>query len=477
LLSGSILYGLSSMLPRAVMFLLLPVYTKYLSPADFGNFQFVLACTAFAKLLINLGLTTSFWKFYTKDGENKGGVLVNIIFCQLAVGFVFLVTGYFMYSLFMPDSGLLGLMLILLAGEIIGLLYDTTLLVLRAHEKQKKYLAVSFFYSVIFFTFSIYFIVVIRQNYYGAIYAYSAAYAFLGLVLYGLLRKQFRGSFDISLIKEVIRYGFPIMLANLAAVIVALSDRPILKLFVSDSELGLYTFGFKLGDLVKMLLITPFFLAWNPIRWDIYRDQNGRLIFSKINDILFFALSFLGLCIVSCAPLLCLIFASTKEYYEGLSIAPLIGLGSIFFGLYYYNAMGLLFENHTKQIFFIVIVASIVNIVFNFMLIPFMGMYGAAVASCTSYFVMYVQAALLSQKYYPIKRNYVFESGCVGLLIVISLILSFTFSSMNKSFYWSTFIAFMLTGIYLSAFIVFNGAGFAGGVKYVKNTWRTYHSK
>jgi O-antigen/teichoic acid export membrane protein len=468
LFSGSILYGFSSLLPRAVMLLLLPVYTKYLSTADFGNFQFVIACTAFAKLLINLGLTTSFWKFYTKEGENNGRVLVNIIFCQLTVGFVFLVTGYLAYKLFMPASDLFGLMLILLAGEVLGILYDTTLLVLRAHDQQKKYLMVSFFYSLFFCALTVLFIVVMRQNYYGAIYAYSAAYALLGLVLYIFLRKRFQGSFDIPLIKEVISYGFPIMLANLAAVVVALSDRPIMKLFVNDNELGLYAFGFKLGDIVKILLIAPFFLAWNPIRWEIYRDQNGRQIFSKIYQLLFFALSFLGLCVVSCAPLLCLLFASNKDYYEGLAIAPIIGLGSIFYGLYYYNAMGMLFENQSKKIFLVVVVASVVNIALNFFLIPLIGMYGAAIASCASYFFMYVLAVILSQKCYPIKRNYKFESGLVGLLIIISALLSIAFSLMINNLYGLTLIAFVMTSFYLTICIIFSDVSFVGGVKYIK---------
>ncbi|MCE5317097.1 MAG: oligosaccharide flippase family protein [Parachlamydia sp.] len=476
LLSGSVLYGFSSMLLRAVMLLLLPVYTKYLSPSDFGNFQFVVACTAFAKLLINLGLTTSFWKFYTKEGEHNGRVLVNIIFCQLTMGLFFLAIGYFVHALFIPRSDLFVFMLILLAGEVLGIFYDTTLLLLRAHDQPIKYLIVALSYALVFFASSLVLIVVLQQNYGGAIYAYSAAYAFMGLVLYMFLRRKFRGSFDIPLIKEIISYGFPIMLANLAAVIVALSDRPILKLFVDDSELGLYSFGFKLGDIVKILLITPFFLAWNPVRWEIYRNQNGRQIFSNIYKLLFFALSFLGLFVVSCAPLLCLIFASNKDYYEGLAIAPIIGLGSIFYGLYYYNAMGMLFENQTKRIFMVVIAASVVNIALNFILIPVIGMHGAAISSCVSYFVMYVLAVVLSQQCYPVTRNYRFEGGCVGLLIIISASLSVAYSVMIDSFYWLTLVAFSMTGMYLIGWIVSGNIRFIGGLKKISNVWRYRHS-
>ncbi len=105
-----------------------------------------------------------------------------------------------------------------------------------------------------------------------------------------------------------------------------------------------------------------------------------------------------------------------KEYLEGIRIIYFIGFSYVLYGLYYFNAMGMLFTNKTGKISQLVIISALVNIALNFILIPPFGMMGAAIATVCGYLVMFIQGRIYCQKYYPITRNNRFEITQMGLI-------------------------------------------------------------
>jgi len=415
LVSGAVVYGLSSMLPRAVGILLMPVYTLYMSPSEFGILQFVLAVVAFGKLVVNLGLTTSFWKFYSGTDSQRANVLSNILFCQLYLGLGAVLIGYLVQGLWARDPAVFPSILLLLAGETVAVLFETVLLVLRADSRKSAYFKASLLYSLCFGACNLLFLAVLRCGYQGVIYAYCASYAIAGIAWFRTLHSRLGGAVDLRLVKEVASYGFPIMIGNLAGTVVSLSDRLILKLYVDDHALGLYAFGFKLGDLVKVLLVVPFFLAWNPMRWEIYHMPNGQAVFAKLYRALFCGFTSAGLCVIATGPALCTVLASDPAFYKGVVVSPIIGFADILYGLYYFNVMGMLFANRTKGILGVVILGSLLSVGLNFTLVPLIGIYGPAVAAVCAYLLMYAIAIYGSQRCYPISRNYVFEFFYVAL--------------------------------------------------------------
>jgi O-antigen/teichoic acid export membrane protein len=214
-----------------------------------------------------------------------------------------------------------------------------------------------------------------------------------------------------------------------------------LKEYSTTTELGLYSFGYKFGDLVYSILINTFFLAWNPLRWDIYEMPDGKVIFARFNKLLFIALPFLSMIIMSFSLLLSGMLTADKEYLKGLQIIYYIGFSHVLYGMYYFNTMGMLFTNKTGKISQIVLISGAVNILLNFLLIPKLGMTGAAISTLIGYLLMFLISRSFSQKYYPIERHIFFEVTQVMIIFCLVIVM--------------TYLAKVLSNVYLLAMLTF----------------------
>ncbi len=148
-------------------------------------------------------------------------------------------------------------------------------------------------------------------------------------ILNVILKEAKDGKINLPLIREMIRYGLPIMVGNVAAYVITLSDRFFLKALSTTTELGYYSYGYKYGDLVNSLLISTFFLAWNPMRWDIFEMKDSKTIFAQFNRTLFMAIPFLAMLVMSGALVLAGLLTVDKEFLEGIRIIYFIGFSYV----------------------------------------------------------------------------------------------------------------------------------------------------
>jgi O-antigen/teichoic acid export membrane protein len=234
---------------------------------------------------------------------------------------------------------------------------------------------------------------------------------------------------------------------NIAAYVITLSDRFFLKAFSTTTELGYYSYGYKYGDLVNSLLISTFFLAWNPMRWDIFEMKDSKSIFAQFNRTLFMALPFLGMLVMSGALVLAGLLTVDKEYLEGIRIIYFIGFSYVLYGLYYFNAMGMLFTDHTRKISQLILISALVNIALNFLLIPRFGMMGAAISTICGYLTMFIQGRIYCQRYYPIERNKLFEFTQMGLILLMLVAMTYLASTV-RSIYSLALITFGLSFVF-----------------------------
>ena len=163
----------------------------------------------------------------------------------------------------------------------------------------------------------------------------------------------------------------------------------------------------------------------------------------------------LGLFIISGAIFLGNFITVNKEYMLGFQITVILTFSYVFYGLYYFNAMGMLFENKTKTIMWIIIISGFVNLLFNFFLVPPFGMLGASGATIMSYFLMYILGRFFSQKYYPIQRSTYFEVLQLSLIFVYVFILTFLFYKV-ENIYVIAFLPFCAGIFHLIINMLFN---------------------
>ena len=448
-LKDSLWYSLKPVFTKLFHFLLVPVYTAYLTPEEYGDLQFVIAFGMFFRMFVNLGLDSSYWKFRAEgSGFSKADAAVNFNIFQIFAGLsVFLIVLLFKIFLFSQSFVVLMIVIFLLA-QTIKIVFENIQIIQRANHRSKMFIVAIITQSAIFFVLNVLFLVVMDMNYKGVIYSYLIAYALAaGIFLPVLLRETKGGSINLPLTREMLRYGLPIMVGNVAAYVITLSDRFFLKAYSTSTELGYYSYGYKYGDLVNSLLISTFFLAWNPMRWDIYEMKDSRSIFAQFNRTLFMAIPFLAMLVMSGALVLAQLLTVDKEFLEGIRIIYFIGFSYVLFGLYYFNAMGMLFTDRTRKISQLIIISALVNIALNFLLIPPLGMMGAAIATICGYLMMFIQGRIYCQRYYPIERNILFEFTQLGLILVMLLAMTYLASTV-ESIYMLALLTFGLAFVF-----------------------------
>ena len=448
-LKDSLWYSLKPIFTKLFNFLLVPIYTAYLTPEDYGDLQFVIAFGMFFRMLVNLGLDSSYWKFRTDgSGYSKSDAALNFSIFQVFAGLsVFLIVVLFKIFLFRQSFIVLLIVLFLLA-QTFKIVFENIQIIQRANHRSKMFIVAIITQSAIFFLLNILFLIVLDMNYKGVIFSYLIGYSVVVLIFLRVLLKEAKGgSINLPLTREMLRYGLPIMVGNIAAHVITLSDRFFLKAYSSSTELGYYSYGYKYGDLVNSLLISTFFLAWNPMRWDIFEMKDSKSIFAQFNRTLFMAIPFLAMLVMSGALVMAALLTVDKEFLEGIRIIYFIGFSYVLFGLYYFNAMGMLFTDRTRKISQLILISALVNIALNFLLIPPFGMMGAAIATICGYMTMFIQGRIYCQRYYPIERNKAFEITQTGLIILMLLAMSYLASRVDN-IYRLALITFALSFVF-----------------------------
>jgi O-antigen/teichoic acid export membrane protein len=445
LVKESGIYSLQPIFEKMVGFMLIPIYTAYLAPADYGILQYIMTLGLFLFPIMNGGLETSFWKFRTeKSGYSNGQVMVNVFVTQLVLAVSVVLIVYLVYKSNAFDRTIGALIIVYIIAVATSIVYKNVLLLLRAQHRTVFYVVVSIIYSICLALSNIYFIAYLHMNFKGIIYSNLLINIIFSLCLFYVLYKEFEGSPQLHLSRKMLKYSGPIALGNIASIVISLSDRFFLKAYSTDFELGLYSFGCQFGNLVLIFLITPFILGWNPIRWEVYEMDNAKEIFGKIYELLLIALPVGALIMASIGIALGSFMANNAEYLSGFSIVTIIAFSHLFYGLYYFNVMGMLFMNKTKLISLTIIIPAVINLILNYILIPNYGMEGAGIATLFSYFIMFIMARFYCQKYYYVSRNNILEVLQIFLISLISIISLVVFNYQLLSLFKFTFLLFCL---------------------------------
>jgi O-antigen/teichoic acid export membrane protein len=425
LLSSGVL-ALQPFITKLISYFVIPLYTFNLSPEQFGNVEFILAIGVFFKTFISMSMTSTFWKYVNEEDKwDVREVVYNIILISFSLGGIILLP-VVIYMLVFDQFTLFNTNLaVYFLSEILSVLYMVSNLVIRSDFSLKKFLIITFSYVVFFIASNYFFIDYLKLKEDGVFYSYLCSAVFVSLSSFLILYNKIRFKVNRVLIRDIVKYSFPLMLTNIVAIVIMFSDRILIRNIKGSYDLGLYSFGFKFGALIKSLVIDVFFIVWNPVRWKIYKNEQGELIFSVFSKILFIVFPLVGFISVILSVWIGELLASNDIYNEGLKIVPLVTFGYIFYGLYYYSVMGLLFKEKTKHIAKIVFICSCFNVAVNILLIYMLGYIGAAIGAFVTYLFMFLYGYFESDKHYSIGKLNILTLSLVLLLIITNYYLRY----------------------------------------------------
>lgn len=407
----SIVYGLGAAASQVVGFFLIPLYSRYLTPSDYGVLEIFTVTMSVIAVIIPLGVTAGLaMSYYENEDEERRKAALS--------------TAYFFLT---ATSLCIALVLIAMAGNFSSLIFESTqytfyfqiifltlffgtgvslaLLTLRVQEKSINYAAITLARFVISIGLNILFIVTLRRGVLGILEAHLITSALIYCFLIPQLIKKAGLRFSTAKLKGMISYGIHYVPSNLAAWIMTISDRYFLQFLSTSTELGLYSMGYKFGMVVNALVVSPFALAWGPFFWSIAKEKNAKEIYSSVLTYFVLISMFIALALSVLSREVLMIMA-TPPFYSAYKVVPLIALSYILLGCFSILFVGTGLQKKTKYAPVITGIGAVVNLGLNYLLIPSYGMMGAAVATLISYLLLPVGAYFVSNRYYPIKYEW-----------------------------------------------------------------------
>jgi O-antigen/teichoic acid export membrane protein len=409
-------YGISTIVGRFLNFLLVPFYTHFISRGDMGIYTNMYAYLAFLNIFYIYGMDAAFMKYSSLAGlEDKKKVFstayIFVTLSTLALTAVLLL-------LRLPFSHLMAVPARharLIYYVILILLFDTLALVpfanLRLERKAGKFAALKLINILINLGLNLLLFLKFHWGIEAIFAANLVASAVTLLLLIPEILKHLKIKIYGDQLKRMLCFGLPYLPASLASIMVQVIDRPIVLAMTNADTLGLYQTGYKLGILM-MLVVSMFQYAWQPFFLNNARETNARELFSKVMTLFVLAASLLWVVVsLFIDNVAAWEFAAgrsliARQFLPGLVVVPIILLAYLFNGIYVNLQAGLYIAEKTKYFPVVTIAGALVNVAANLLLIPRLGITGAALATLASYMVMAAGIFIFAQRFYKIDYEY-----------------------------------------------------------------------
>lgn len=419
-----LIYGGAEILSRLIGFLMIPVYTHFLSTSDYGVMELVGLTGETIGIVLGLGIADAIYRFYHDKKEMESTDLVistaSIGVCVLSFLVLVLISLQSNYIASIVLEGRHQGVYILLAlatlwfNQQVHLVYTY----LRVKEKSSLYSAISIARLVMGLSLNILFVVILKKGVLGVFISNLISAVFFSLVCFPVMMRKVGLHFSVGLAKRMLRFSMPVVPSNLASLIVNASDRYFIKVFLSMSDAGIYSLGYKLGNVVFYLVRIPFMQIWSPRSYAIYYGGGSPEIFAKVATYFTGLMIFVGLGIsVFVNDIIKLI--SPQDYWLAARYTPAVVLCYIVYALDNHVGFGIMIAKKTEYWTIINLIMGGLNIGLNFLLIPRWGMWGAVLATLFSLVFKISALYSIGRRYFSIP----FEWGRMAIMLGIAVII------------------------------------------------------
>lgn len=420
----SMIYGLGILLNQAVALLLLPLYTSYLSVTDYGIKELISITMNVISMLTTTAVSSAIFRFYfdSEDARSKDEVIGTSILALTFIGgilFLLVSLGSGYLADWILDSRDLAIYFNVAIGSLwIQAINGVGLDYLRANKKSLTFIIVSAVSLLSHILLNVYFIVFLKKGVLGIFIStlISSILMFGYLTLPIIVKSRLR--FSLSRLKEMLRFGLPMIPSSLGAFIVHSSDRFFIKAFCSIADAGLYSLGYRFGILPGTFVSQPFNQVWMPRRLEVYKEPNAEQVFGKIFTYFLFLIVFAGMGI-SVLTQEVLKIISAPAFWGAYRIVPIIVLANIVFTMHYHFNMGIVISKKTRYFALINFSNGILVLGLNTVLIKYYGIYGAAYATLIAFIYKVALTYYFSNRLYKIH----FETMRIAKIGVAAVIL------------------------------------------------------
>jgi O-antigen/teichoic acid export membrane protein len=387
--ADSLLYAFMNVGTKLIAFIMLPIYTSFLSKAQYGVVDILDRLTSMLTFLVIFGTDSalSFYYYDTKDEEKRLIYVHNVMCFRLFVVFVLfllvLLAGPWFANEILGNPNYVDLLYINLFTLLLDTIFVVATTVMRFEFKTKK---------VVVFTVLKMLLVAVLSYISLKFFSPTPKGIFIGrlvssVVIFGLMLhitlKYLKFNVNWSVLKEVLAYAAPLAPASLAFWVIANSSTFFIEGFSSLEEVGVFGVALRLAMMIT-LITSGVQMAWRPYSMSVKDKEDSPHLFAKI----YMALLLLGLigvmAVATVSPWVMRTFFK-PDYYEAYKYIAFLSCVTFLNFYYLIISVGLFFKKETGYITRIFAIAALINIVLNFALVPFFTGWGAVAANLVTY--------------------------------------------------------------------------------------------
>ena len=426
------IYGLPSIIGRLLNYLLVPLHTGKFSTSEYGEIVEMYSYVAFLVVLLTYGMETAYFRFQSKADSDHKTIFSTVLISLFSTTILFISFATFFASdiatlLKYPDNS----EYVIWFAYIVGLdaISSIPMARLRIENKAIRFAAVNMANILVNIGLNVFWIGYcipaynagesnfILDTFYspniGIGYVFIAN-LFATIVKFLMVSPYFlkiNFLFNTAILKNMLVYGGPLLIASIAIIINETSDKILLKwllledmsLFDAKAQVGIYGGVYKLSIIIS-LFIQAFRYAAEPFFFSQEKEKDSRETYALIMKYFVIVCSIIFLVVMLYLDQLKR-FVNNEAYWEGLHIVPILLFANIFLGIFYNLSVWYKLNGKTKYGAMIAVIGAIITIVLNLILIPKIGYTGSAWATLACYATMAVISYLLGQKHYKIKYS------------------------------------------------------------------------
>jgi O-antigen/teichoic acid export membrane protein len=411
LFGDSLVYGIGSVAGHLVGLILLPVYTHHLAVEKYGLLDNLFVLSMLLSAAIPLGLPDAlqrFWFLAKTDEERRevvGTALSGVLLLVLvAVPPLLLFAPGILEGLFDDTTEIDALRLVaitLLPASVMTF----GLAILRSRFRSAAYGVCSIVQVAVLGVVNTWLVAGVGLGITGVFLGgLIAATATAGLALW-FVRADLSLRRSGARLKEMLRYGVPLVPSFLAFWALSYADRWLLLRMDGAYEVGLYAAGAKVAG-IMLVLNFGVLTAFNPVALKMVGESGARRFYARSMTAYGAVAATVAVGLTALAPEV-LGLLTPAGYHDGAAAVPWLTLGFFFSGLTVFLSIGLHIEKRTPWITWIALIAAAANVGLNLVLIPFWGMVGAAMATAGAYALMAALFHQVTNRIYPVD----FETG------------------------------------------------------------------
>lgn len=410
-------YTAASVVSKLIAVALLPLYTHYLSPADYGAAEVMFAAVVSASIIVRFGTIEALLRFYYKDDEDPGAVIATsfaaLFWFSTAAALIALpFAGTISEALL--DRSAAGLARISIGGLWVLTMVEYLLTLFRLEERARAYFVTTILNVLLAIGLTVVLVVGQDEGARGLLLGSYGSGAVVALALMVVHRRRLSLWIDGPLLRRMTRFGLPTMPAELSLYLLNFVDRIVIVRSAGLAEAGLYSLAVKFAQAVNVL-VRGFQLAWPPLAYSIRDDGEARRAYAAVVTWFVAGCAFVVTGMWLFSRWIVRILAA-PQFFDSYEAIGLIATGVTLYALYMVLVVILGRTGRTEFNFPATIAALVANVALNLLLVPSLGIVGAGLALVASYIVVVALMYVFTQRLFPVP----YEWGRLARVVLVS---------------------------------------------------------